>query len=654
MVHGQNGHRYGFLANKFFSFFFPPLSKEAPPPNVVPARPPPPLLAFRLINFAMMSSAPDNNNVEYLELTSDSLAAQRSHRRLLIDLEVRKRAATVDVPTLPGDVRDALRGRGEPVRLFGEDLAAIRDRLREVVARWEIWSEQLREEGDGEGGLDDVANDDIAMSSSSSSSSRLMAYSGEGEGTAYQEVTETTYTHALKELINARRTICIYSLERSRRRLEVERQRRRGMVRWTRGKKRARLFDRELDDDDEGDARGLYNDAGLKEESTQVKKLDEDCEGIYKSIRNQALEGSQYGDVRPLSAVCTSSNSSAGGDFDESVKAPKLIATGGWSGGIKIWNGGDDHRIGSNGENPTIPGMAPLDLLGAKNIVHEDRIMSIAMRPYLSSITSSEPLTMVATASIDLSAKLFSIKLNEEANTGDAMDVENPNTKDSKLRYNIVEWAHLKGHAARLCSVAFHPTGKYVATTSFDHTWRLWDVEHSSASGGKELLLQDGHAREVYGVGFHPDGSLVATTDFGGVVQCWDLRTGKSACHFLGHAKRVVCSEFSPNGFQLATAGDDGTIKIWDLRRRRPSASIPAHTSLITQLKFAHSSSSQNGEFLASSSFDGTGKVWSTRDWKLLSVLQGHDGKVMGIDVLDGPRCGIVTCGYDKTLKLWQ
>lgn len=121
-----------------------------------------------------------------------------------------------------------------------------------------------------------------------------------------------------------------------------------------------------------------------------------------------------------------------------------------------------------------------------------------------------------------------------------------------------------------------------------------------------------------------------------------------------GHARRVVCSEFSPNGFQLATAGDDGTIKIWDLRRRRASASIPAHTNLITQLKFSHSTSSQNGEFLVSSSFDGTGKIWSTRDWKMLTTLQGHEGKVMGIDVLDGPDCAVVTCGFDKTLKLWK
>ncbi|KAL7550251.1 hypothetical protein ACHAWF_013494 [Thalassiosira exigua] len=570
-------------------------------------------------------SAPSGNNVEYLELTQDSLAAQQSHRLLLLDIEARKRAAAIDVPTLPHDVRDALRQWGEPVRLFGEDLAAIRDRLRMVVARWEVWKEQ-REQGLVEGQMELPRPVEVAP--------------GEGDAAA-EEITETTYTHASPELIRARKTMCEYSLGRSRNRLEMERRRRRGMVRWTRSKKRARLFDKEDEegDDANGDA-SFYDDAGLKEEAVLVKRLDDACEKTYKSIREHALEGSQYGDVRPVSAICTSSVSVGNGDGASNL--PSIIATGGWSGGIKIWNGGMDESSGA----------APLDLFGAKSIVHEDRIMGIAMRPYATS-PAADSLTMVATASIDLTAKLCAIKLNEDGNAGDAMEVENPDT-NNKLRYNIQECAHLKGHAARLCNVAFHPTGKFVATTSFDHTWRLWDVETSSMSGGNELLLQDGHAREVCGVGFHPDGSLVATTDFGGVVQCWDLRSGKSACHFLGHARRVVCSEFSPNGFQLATAGDDGTIKVWDLRRRRPSASIPAHTNLITQLKFAHSSASQNGEFLVSSSFDGTGKIWSTRDWKLLTSLEGHEGKVMGIDVLDGRRCGVVTCGFDKTLKLWQ
>ena len=584
------------------------------------------------------SSAP-GGGVEYLQLTSDSLAAQQAHRLVLLDIEARKRASAIDVPTLPAHVRDKLREMGEPIRLFGEDLAAIRDRLRMILARWEVWREQ-EEKGLVDQQMEVPRPDGVVESGVSQ--------------TQEESITETTYTHAPRELIGAREIICKYSLERSRNRLEMERRRRRGMIRWTRSKKRARLFDK--DDHDADDSFGdMYNDEQLQQDSLLVKDLDQKCEQIHSS--NQALEGSQYGDVRPLSAVCTSS---LGNDthLDYTGQLPKLIATAGWSGGIKIWNGGNDHRDNDTNTDTTTDEAAPLDLLGMKNIVHEDRIMGIAMRPYLTSTTSTTGLTtMIASASIDLTAKLCKVTVNEDF-TSDTMDVgddnENNTNKSEQLRYNIEESAHLKGHAARLCSVAFHPTGRFVATTSFDHTWRLWDIETSSMAEGKELLLQDGHAREVYGVGFHPDGSLVSTTDFGGVVQCWDLRSGKSVCHFLGHARRVVCSEFSPNGFQLATAGDDGTIKIWDLRRRRASASIPAHTNLITQLKFSHSTSCQNGEFLASSSFDGKGKIWSTRNWKLLSTLEGHEGKVMGVDVLDGQDCGVVTCGFDKTLKLWK
>jgi U4/U6 small nuclear ribonucleoprotein PRP4 len=337
-----------------------------------------------------------------------------------------------------------------------------------------------------------------------------------------EEITEVTYTHASTDLIRARKIICDYSMERSRKRLDVERRRRRGMVRWTRGKKRARLFDKDDEEEDEYSGTAFLS---LKDDSFMVKELDDKCEKIYKTIRNHALEGSQYGDVRPLSAVCTSSLST-GCDG----RYPKLIATGGWSGGIKIWNGGEEHNFNKNEGNEN--DLSPLDLLGAKSIVHEDRIMGIAMRPYLTSTFTEDGVsTLVATASIDLTAKLCKVKLNPDA-SNESMEADEIKESE-KLRYNVEECAHLTGHAARLCSVAFHPTGQYVATTSFDHTWRLWDVETSNMEAGKELLLQDGHAKEVYGVGFHPDGSLVATTDFGGVVQCWDLRTGKSACHFL-------------------------------------------------------------------------------------------------------------------------
>lgn len=65
----------------------------------------------------------------------------------------------------------------------------------------------------------------------------------------------------------------------------------------------------------------------------------------------------------------------------------------------------------------------------------------------------------------------------------------------------------LSGHSARVCRIAFHPTGKYLGSASFDGTWRLWDAER----GGEELLLQEGHSKEVYAIEFQEDGALVCT-----------------------------------------------------------------------------------------------------------------------------------------------
>ena len=66
--------------------------------------------------------------------------------------------------------------------------------------------------------------------------------------------------------------------------------------------------------------------------------------------------------------------------------------------------------------------------------------------------------------------------------------------------------AVMTGHQQRVCRVAFHPSGDYVGSASFDTTWRLWDVETA-----KELLLQEGHSKEVYAIDFQNDGALVAS-----------------------------------------------------------------------------------------------------------------------------------------------
>ena len=571
-----------------------------------------------------MSSGGGNSNVadcvEVMELTSASQAEYLQHQQLQLDLEAKKRAFEIVVPTLVNDVRSALRQLGLPVRLFGENLANVRDRLRLELARRDVQNER----GIGGGDFPSIIKGEGGRKQ-------------ERDGDDDEEEEITKYSRATPELIRAREQFALYSLEQSRRRLDRERNYR---LQWQR--KRSRLISSE-----ETSQQGAKD--GEEEEEqyyADVTRIDEMCIRTYKWLRSTGLEGSQYGDARPLSAMCTSRSS----------QSLPVIATGSWSATIKLWDGSSPE----------------LQLLSEQTMAHEDRIMGIAMKPGQEPHSHADQQFFLATASIDTTAKIWKVTSNnndDDQQQSSSQDDPEMATDDavgpqsSSPPFNIEEMAHLKGHARRLCKVAFHPQGRHVATTSFDHTWRLWDCE----TGG-EILLQDGHWKEVYGVGFHPDGSLCSTTDYGSVVQLWDLRTGKSIHHFLGHARRVLCSEFSPNGFQLATAGDDGMIKVWDLRKQKQFVSIPAHSNLITQLKFDCGDSSSladstdgssssavlpGGEYLVSSSFDGTAKVWSARDWKLLSTLRGHEGKVMAVDVLPQQK-SLVTCGFDKTLKLWR
>jgi U4/U6 small nuclear ribonucleoprotein PRP4 len=497
--------------------------------------------------------------VEVMELTASSQLQRQQHEAVLLDLEAKKVAATVQVPTLPDQVRSALRQLGLPVRLFGENLANVRDRLRMELARRQLSAEQLKHE---EVGIKEEEEEDE------------------------EEVTK--YTRATQALIEARQAIAIFSLRRAANRLEAERQLR-SLAQIKR--KRSKV----ADDDEKPEA------------ENELSKLDQQCLETYKGLRRTGLEGSQYGDSRVLSCICT-----------KKVGGIPLVATASWTGTMHLWDG----------SSPM------LKSVGRRTLCHEDRIMGIDMQ------VIGDDAAMVATTSIDMTGKLWQIQKSDVV-MDEACENDSGSGQQESM-YTITEKVQLKGHARRLCRTAFHPMKRHVATTSFDHTWRLWDIET-----GQNILLQDGHGKECYGIGFHLDGSLCASTDFSGVVQVWDLRTGKSINHFLGHAKRVLNAEFHPNGFQLATSGDDGTIKIWDLRRRKQAVSLPAHSNLVTRLKF-----DATGEYLASSSFDGTVKLWGCRDWKMQNQLLGHEGKVSGVDILENHS--LVSCGFDKTLKLWR
>jgi len=200
----------------------------------------------------------------------------------------------------------------------------------------------------------------------------------------------------------------------------------------------------------------------------------------------------------------------------------------------------------------------------------------------------------------------------------------------------------LPGHVQRIGRLAWDPSGRWLASTSFDRTWRLWNVETS-----KCILIQDGHAREVYACAFHPDGALVSTTDMGAACLVWDTRCGKITHSFAGHVLGCLSANFSSNGYHLATGGLDNQVRVWDLRKKECAHVIPAHLRSIVRCKFSNDASK-----LFTASHDRSIKVWDARSWKKLGVITAHEAIISGMDV-NGSN-DIVSTGHDRVLKFFE
>ncbi|KAL5652816.1 hypothetical protein ACJX0J_038274, partial [Zea mays] len=273
-----------------------------------------------------------------------------------------------------------------------------------------------------------------------------------------------------------------------------------------------------------------------------------------------------------------------------------------WSGTIKVWSMPQITRVATlkgHKERATDVAFSPADGFLATASAYDARPM---MRGYFTKLVE------------------YCIRYGYSSNTSGYVSGETAKLwePDGSLLMSF------DGHLDRLGRLAFHPSGKYLGTASFDKTWR-----------------SPGHSRSVYGVSFHPDGSLAASCGLDAYARVWDLRSGRLFFTYMGHVKPVgyfffllhhgtleVPSQnfvwgvnFSPNGYLVATGSEDNFCRIWDLRK-----------NLISHVKLEP----QEGYYLATSSYDTKATLWSARDYKAIKSLVGHESKVTSLDISEG------------------
>lgn len=323
---------------------------------------------------------------------------------------------------------------------------------------------------------------------------------------------------------------------------------------------------------------------------------------------------SQIGDARPIS-FCRFSNDS------------KMLITASWSGLSKVWSVPEckllhvlkGHKCNVSSANFHPKATIPDHFVAKLKVSKESEDGVIPMEEGTVVVEDASEACTMASCAYDGTVHLWNF------------------ISDSPI-------ASLEGHSpSRVSRVEFHPSGRFLATTVFDHSWRLWDLETAT-----EVLHQEGHAKSVYSIAFQGDGSLAVTGGMDAFGRVWDLRTGRCVMFLEGHLGPVLGVDWSPAGHHLATAAADHQAKIWDLRRRSVLYTIPSHTHLISDVRYQKS----HGHFLLTASYDKTAKLWSNPAWHPLRTLSGHDNKVMSADI-SGDNKYVATSSYDRTFKLW-
>jgi len=218
--------------------------------------------------------------------------------------------------------------------------------------------------------------------------------------------------------------------------------------------------------------------------------------------------------------------------------------------------------------------------------------------------------------------------------------------------------------------LAFSPDEKLLATSSDDHTTRIWDIEEC-----KEVarISNEGDTSKIT---FSPDGMYLAIAS-GKTASIWGTSGYHETALIMGDPMAHIA--LSPDGKYIATNGGyltkgfssadvniayaDESVRIWEVSNQHELACLPPNTTMnvvlfdnagrlpqenaLNALTF-----SNDGQYLATASSNDTSTIWEIKSGKrILSV--SHNGSVNSVAFSpDGKK--LATASSDKTSRLWD
>jgi len=219
-----------------------------------------------------------------------------------------------------------------------------------------------------------------------------------------------------------------------------------------------------------------------------------------------------------------------------------------------------------------------------------------------------------------------------------------------------------------VCSVAFSPDGKTLASAEYPGIVRLWSIPTV-----RDCLEIKAPAWVSGAIAFSPDSKLLAVglwtgaTDGvsprGNDVVLWDSASGKLVLTFKGHSNGVRALGFSPDGKFLVSGSMDGTAKVWDvsngaLQATLESPSLRKRLGRDLSIDVASIAFAPDGRTLvmsAGSKAEGVGEVslWIAPSGPIRTTLRGLEGFVDQVAFSPDGKF-LLTAGSGQSIQFWN
>lgn len=250
------------------------------------------------------------------------------------------------------------------------------------------------------------------------------------------------------------------------------------------------------------------------------------------------------------------------------------------------------------------------------------------------------------------------------------------NMADQKT-YSISPIADLQGHTERAWNLSWNPKFPLIASCSADKTVRTSSYSANAEASESKLsfrasqTIDTEHLKTVRAVAWSPSGKTLATASFDSNVGIWEqerddeeddemtgeerLGNGEWECigTLEGHETECKSVAYSSTGTLLASCSRDKSVWIWEVQ---PDAEFECMGVLLEHSQDVKCVAwHPHEEILASGSYDDTIKLYvddPSDDWYCFTTLKGHESTVWS---LAWSPCGryLASASDDKTVRIW-